>query len=268
MSLIELAQNFPDCPHLMREQHACSWLSGKLGRIAYTSPIFCNFECINKGPYCGQAPKQEEEFIYNAWFRATGIDINFARRILNHYNLPANIVIPPEWSAIKSGLAHLYKDKNLRAILLTGSVITDLRRPLKDYDIALWFYDIKPVIINNKIIRDGLPKEINGVKADYFFLSGEKSPDTFFISLDPESKIMYTSHWFDSKKVSVSSDISVCKREPNSLYNLLEKAVNGETNEKITGLGDAISAVTHAVGIKECAGCQKRRETLNKLVPF
>lgn len=36
----------------------------------------------------------------------------------------------------------------------------------------------------------------------------------------------------------------------------------------ITGLGDAIAAVTSAVGIKPCGGCKKRQAALNKLVPF
>ena len=34
------------------------------------------------------------------------------------------------------------------------------------------------------------------------------------------------------------------------------------------GLGDAVERVTEAVGIKSCGGCKKRRDKLNKLVPF
>lgn len=37
---------------------------------------------------------------------------------------------------------------------------------------------------------------------------------------------------------------------------------------KKKGLGDLISAVTEAVGIEPCVGCEKRKETLNKLFPF
>lgn len=39
-------------------------------------------------------------------------------------------------------------------------------------------------------------------------------------------------------------------------------------NSGIRGLGDVVSAVTKSLGIKECGGCAKRREALNKLVPF
>lgn len=34
------------------------------------------------------------------------------------------------------------------------------------------------------------------------------------------------------------------------------------------GLGDVIASATKAVGIKPCGGCQKRREALNRAVPF
>ena len=32
------------------------------------------------------------------------------------------------------------------------------------------------------------------------------------------------------------------------------------------GLGDAISSITHALGIPECGGCGKRREFFNSLL--
>ena len=39
-------------------------------------------------------------------------------------------------------------------------------------------------------------------------------------------------------------------------------------SEPMRGLGDAVAKVTKTLGIKECGGCKKRREALNKLVPF
>lgn len=38
--------------------------------------------------------------------------------------------------------------------------------------------------------------------------------------------------------------------------------------ERMRGLGDAVAKVTKTLGIKECGGCKKRREALNKMVPF
>jgi hypothetical protein len=38
--------------------------------------------------------------------------------------------------------------------------------------------------------------------------------------------------------------------------------------KKITGAGDVIATITETVGIKPCAGCQKRQEKLNKLFPI
>ncbi len=40
--------------------------------------------------------------------------------------------------------------------------------------------------------------------------------------------------------------------------------VPGEKKSGI-GLGDAIKAVTDILGIKQCGGCKKRQETLNKI---
>ena len=34
------------------------------------------------------------------------------------------------------------------------------------------------------------------------------------------------------------------------------------------GLGDTIARATAAVGVKPCGGCEKRRQTLNRLVPY
>lgn len=38
-------------------------------------------------------------------------------------------------------------------------------------------------------------------------------------------------------------------------------------NGGIRGAGDAIAAVTHAIGIDPCGTCQERREALNKMIP-
>jgi len=35
-----------------------------------------------------------------------------------------------------------------------------------------------------------------------------------------------------------------------------------------TGIGDTIAKITSAIGVKPCGGCQKRKEALNKLIPY
>jgi pantoate kinase len=37
---------------------------------------------------------------------------------------------------------------------------------------------------------------------------------------------------------------------------------------RMAGLGDVVSKVTHALGIRECGGCKQRRDVLNRAVPF
>jgi hypothetical protein len=41
-----------------------------------------------------------------------------------------------------------------------------------------------------------------------------------------------------------------------------------EETDKMQGLGDAVSRVTHALGIHECGKCEERRRRLNAAVPF
>jgi hypothetical protein len=38
--------------------------------------------------------------------------------------------------------------------------------------------------------------------------------------------------------------------------------------ESEVGLGDAIKRATYALGIKPCTGCQRRAETLNRVLVF
>tara|TARA_Y100001938_G_C7722420_1_gene250600 strand:+ start:175 stop:336 length:162 start_codon:yes stop_codon:yes gene_type:complete len=34
------------------------------------------------------------------------------------------------------------------------------------------------------------------------------------------------------------------------------------------GLGDTIKKITDKMGVKQCGGCRKRQEQLNRLVPY
>jgi len=37
---------------------------------------------------------------------------------------------------------------------------------------------------------------------------------------------------------------------------------------RLRGMGDVVQAMTKAVGIRTCGGCAKRREALNRMIPF
>lgn len=41
-----------------------------------------------------------------------------------------------------------------------------------------------------------------------------------------------------------------------------------KTASKLRGLGDVVAAVTKWLGLRECESCEKRREALNRAVPF
>lgn len=49
------------------------------------------------------------------------------------------------------------------------------------------------------------------------------------------------------------------------------KPVIGEllkTIDPMAGLGDAVARVTKAMGFTPCSGCERRRQALNRIVPF
>jgi hypothetical protein len=52
------------------------------------------------------------------------------------------------------------------------------------------------------------------------------------------------------------------EREPDRIR------LPGFIKEEEIGLGDAIKRVTYAMGIKPCAGCEKRAATLNRWMRF
>ena len=45
-------------------------------------------------------------------------------------------------------------------------------------------------------------------------------------------------------------------------------AKHREDSSQMRGLGDVIHRVATAIGVPTCGGCEKRRQQLNKLVPF
>ena len=57
-------------------------------------------------------------------------------------------------------------------------------------------------------------------------------------------------------------------QDPPIFVDIDPNKVDKPLPKRITGLGDVIARATSAVGIKPCGGCQKRREALNKLIPF
>lgn len=49
---------------------------------------------------------------------------------------------------------------------------------------------------------------------------------------------------------------------------LREQHLENIKDNKSKGLGDTIKKVTNKLGIKQCGGCKKRQEKLNRLFPY
>ena len=49
---------------------------------------------------------------------------------------------------------------------------------------------------------------------------------------------------------------------------LVERMMEAERKKKLNGLGDLVKKGTDLLKIKQCGGCKKRQEWLNKKFPF
>jgi hypothetical protein len=198
----------------------CKFLTNNIGRLHPTSKSFCNLKCRNTGPYNNRDISSEEEktFIistlkkYNPFFN---IQKEFIDRVLKTYRLPVDIVSPEEYYDVKKCLEFLNQYDGFKKILLTGSIITkNATTPLHDIDIVLWFSNLE-VYINNNIVSK-LPKEINGIKTDYFIIIGDKDislSSLFFCCVSPEDKILYKSKWFELDLRSIPDGFTIIDAE-------------------------------------------------------
>jgi hypothetical protein len=256
IKMMENSSNYPNCPHLMKEEKACLWLTNKLSRITHISPIFCNFECKKNGPYCGKVLDGDEDFIYQNW--TINMNVKFAKSVLDKYKKGAHIEIPEEWAHIKKALNFLYKEKGFKAILLTGSLIVrGTRRPPKDYDVILWFDDVEKTIKEEIKYRNVLPKTINGIGVDYFFVISKEDPDAFFSCIDPERKIFYESRWFSLNNITISKNIKLVRKTPSKLSKLVEnkikeaESINVEANCHTCGGSNNLSISPNDIVYKD-----------------
>lgn len=162
----------------------------------------------------------------------------FYEKIIAKYQTLTSIGIPPTYDSIKSALSSLWKLDGFKGILLTGScIVSNGPWPPKDYDIVLQFDTLANVVKNAEAIK-ALPEMIGGIKTDYFYYLGD-NPDLYFVSLDCENKILYTSKWFELKLVSLQEGITVVHKSPPLLTSVIESFFNEKELEdlKTRGVG-------------------------------
>lgn len=214
----------PECP--FRTENYCSWLSERTGRLYHVSPIWCRACCGSGGPCGGRqiTQAQEIEFLHASWWRLPPINnAAFAKSIIERYKKPYEIQFPKQYDEIKRALEPMRSLPGFRGILLTGSMLArNAPQPLKDYDVILWFADLKSALASQKVYRP--PEFVGEMKMDYFYnVGGDKAPDVYFASLDPERKILYTSRWFKMNIAAVHDGIVVVEQEYAGLDAVLER---------------------------------------------
>lgn len=94
-----------------------------------------------------------------------------------------------------------------------------------------------------------------------------------------ELEVVNCMHWNPATGVPeclAGHDVSQCEtctfKQVRPVFSRPPSAAHFEAEAKVLrgmrGLGDVVAAVTTAVGIQPCGGCEKRKEFLNKIVPF
>jgi len=219
------------CPYLLKTNFGdsfafhkggnsiCEFISARLGRPFIVGEEYCEKSCKIIGPYHGRAltPEAEDKFMvqsFRCMFDIIGLKPApgwFIKKVLNAYKSKMDVAIPPVWSTIKAELSYLYKEPYIKNILVTGSLVSK-REQHKDYDIVLCITDFRA--IGNADFYNKLPRTINGVPVDYFITNLQESV-LFFITLDCDRKILYTSSWFDLKLSTIAPNITIkeCKEQ-------------------------------------------------------
>jgi hypothetical protein len=180
----------------------CKFLSNKLGRPQIVGKTFCNLKCRDSGPYDGKTLtiQEERDFVVGSLSRVNPafiMDKKFIGKIISKYSLPVDIIIPDEYEMIMDHLKIVNDFKGFKKMYFTGSCVTsNAPRPLKDIDVLLWFDTMEDYILTD--IKSKLPKNINDIKMDYFFGSGdvENLSSIFFCHISVEDKKFYVSKWF------------------------------------------------------------------------
>jgi len=183
--------SLPQCDSLFKNH--CKWHSDMFGRPFVTTVVFCERFCkIKGGPYCGRRVNNIGEYLYKVFKYKVAYD--FMMSFIWKYRRGAEIVVPPEWSEIKKQIGWLKGISGISLIGLTGSlVVKGTKRPPKDYDIVVQFEDFETLLKQEKDLKQRLPKKINGVTVEYFFLT--KLFIIFFAVVDVDKRKVYPSSW-------------------------------------------------------------------------
>lgn len=274
MMLSESLKQFPQCANLSGS--ACEWISQRVGRLHLVSPLICNHVCKAKGPFCGQAPKDAAGFLQDMWQRASPLgDANLAQRVASNYARPADVHTPAIWQSVKQALAGLEGKPGYLGAMLTGSAILRRSAPLKDLDIVLRFESAASALR----LAGELPKEIDGIKTDFFYYIG-KSADVFFACLDCEARKLYLSGWLPLTIRSIDPDIEIVQAPASEFGGMVKRMLAQKSGrdgwlgvsaewERLTKFVAAaqsrgiLATAKHIAGLDETDGFHTDSDTLN-----
>jgi len=186
----------------------CKYQSLKLGHIVKTSSLFCNHECP-KNVY--EQGEEDKEFLIKCFNRRYNHE--FINKVINKFAKQTKLIVPSIWPEVFRTLYDILSQELwFDDIGLTGSIIVDGVDNQKDIDIVIGIKDINEYIQWSK--NNSLPNYINNIKTDYYLYATpmDQAKETicgsFFLSLWPNKKIIYTNELF-KKNIIFPNDYQV-----------------------------------------------------------
>lgn len=204
----------PNCK--FRQNNFCEVAASYFGKPLEVSNLWCNGPCkMHNGPFNGRILTKEQEILFalKLFLRnyASAND-EFLQKVIAAYSRPVSLHYPYDtYQRIKTALGIPNK------ILLTGSLLTK-ENGHKDYDIIIIISAWQDI----EKLRQTLPKDIDGVSCDYFFLL-KPTVSFYAATLDVEEKILYKSSWFYLNLISNPFNIKIVDCECLGIDKLLHE---------------------------------------------
>lgn len=293
---VDRLMSLPQCPHLHKETSICKHASECLGAPWPVDGAFCNATCRQFGPNLGREmlPGQEAywiELLFSGKYFRWGTKALLAKAWDRHHK-PMTIVPPKNLEACREALQPLQDHPAIKTICITGSAIAkEADWPCKDIDVVVVVNSLDAYLDAKDEVDALMPEEIGGIVTDFFVLN---FPSAFFITVDLWDLTMYCSVKDTTAKpgpgITGVGNPGNFGRYDEALVRTMErfKETGGnmplvppeELNKALAaaglldvtphdamGLGDMVSKIIKTVTAgkaKECGGCKKRREALNR----
>lgn len=173
-------------------------------------------------------PDDEAEYLYQVI--KYKIRDEWLNKLTQKYSGPVRLSVPAEWPKIKEALSWVYDIPGVIKIVLTGSLLIHDIKTFKDYDIVILFDSFESSVDFENNQKHRLPRELDGVEMDYFFLTSMN--DMYFAILDPDKLEVHPSRWA-TLDVQESEGLTILPYEPTVMAETIWRRVQNNARPQV-----------------------------------